>query len=251
MSINPEDITCIFSGEYMDDPITTPNCGHTFSRQHLLDYKNVKGDDFDCPICRIDLTDFDIENAPKNIVIANIIDAMKIDGSSPPIIKLDNPILWSANLYQLKNLDNEKTDVSCIEINTNISLNQNKCLLIPVIDRSGSMAGSPMNQVNYSMKRVIDTTKASSNLITTIITYDDTYEIMDIHTASKNAITARGGTNFRCAFNGLYEVLKKYKDDPFICSAIIIFLTDGQDCSGDKTQLFIQLVLVVHMILNY
>jgi ankyrin repeat protein/uncharacterized protein YegL len=236
-TFNPEDITCIFSGEFMEDPITTPQCGHTFSRQPLKDYRDARGDDFDCPICRTDLTEFDVDNAPKNIVIANIIDSMKEQGKEPPIIKVTEPILWSADLYHLKNVEDESTNVSCIEIKTNISLNQNKCLLIPIIDRSGSMSGNPMTQVNYSMKRVIDTTKQSSNLITNIIIYDDTYEILDIQKASQNPITARGGTNFRSAFKGLFEVLKKYKDDPFVCSAVIIFLTDGQDCSGDKTKL--------------
>ena len=235
--MNPEDITCIFSGEYMIDPITTPQCGHTFSREPLRDYKVARGYDFDCPICRTDLTEFDVENAPKNIVIANIIDSMKINGELPPLIKVVEPILWSANYYNLKNAENENTGVSCIEINTNISLNQKKCLLIPVIDKSGSMSGNPTTQVNYSMKRMVDTTKQSTNLITYIITYNDTYEIFDINKAAGSQIVARGGTNFRSAFNGIYKILEKYKDDPFVCSATIIFLTDGEDCSGNTALL--------------
>ena len=228
--MDTELLTCIFTGDYIEDPVTTPVCGHTFSRSGLQNYKIVKGDDFDCPICRTSLDDFDIDNAPKNILIANLIDSMKSQNLPPPNISVSGSPVWGANLYRLKN-------ISCIELESNISINQNKCLLIPVIDKSGSMSGNPMTQVNYSVKRAIDQTKNSQNLITHLITYDDNYKIYDMSQASNINIIAGGGTNFRNAFKGLYEVLKKYKDDNFVSECVIIFLTDGQDCSGDRTKL--------------
>jgi len=106
-----------------------------------------------------------------------------------------------------------------------------------VIDKSGSMSGNPMTQVNYSVKRVIDQTNNSQNLITNLITYDDNYKIYDINQASNININASDGTNFRNAFKGIYDVLKKYKDDNFVSECVIIFLTDGHDCSGDRTKL--------------
>jgi len=41
-NIQSEDLTCIFTGEFMVDPITLPQCGHTFSRSPLIEYKVIK-----------------------------------------------------------------------------------------------------------------------------------------------------------------------------------------------------------------
>lgn len=233
--MDTELLTCIFTGDFIEDPITTPNCGHTFSRLGLQNYKNVKGDDFDCPICRTSLDNFDINNAPKNILVSNLIESLKSQNLPPPLLSISKSSIWNGVKYRLKN-------ISCIELESNISINQNKSLLIPIIDKSGSMSGNPMTQVNYSVKRVIDQTKNSQNLITQIITYDDNYTIYDIIQNTNNVpnIVASCGTNFRNAFKGLYEVLKKYKDDNFIAECVVVFLTDGQD-SGDRAKLPIEL----------
>jgi ankyrin repeat protein len=233
--MDTELLTCIFTGDYIEDPVTTPNCGHTFGRSELKNYKDVKGDDFDCPICRTPLDDFDIDNAPKNILISNLIESLKSQNLPAPPISISGSPVWNGNQYILNNTGG----VKCIELESNISLNQNKSLLIPVIDKSGSMSGNPMTQVNYSVKRVVDQTKNSQNLITEIITYDDNYTIYNTNNVPN--IIASGGTNFRNAFKGLYEVLKKHKDDNFVSECIVVFLTDGQDCSGDRAKLPIEL----------
>ena len=48
--MDTELLTCIFTGDYIEDPVTTPVCGHTFSRSGLQNYKIVKGDDFATPM---------------------------------------------------------------------------------------------------------------------------------------------------------------------------------------------------------
>ena len=48
-----------------------------------------------------------------------------------------------------------------------------KNLLIAVVDISGSMSGTPINQCKYSLQRFVDFTYKYDHLVTAIITYND------------------------------------------------------------------------------
>lgn len=230
-----EDLICPITMDWLEDPITTPCCGRAFSRSSLQELKVANEGEITCPVCREDMGSFDIDYAPKNIAIANIVETTIAQGKHILFENAKNAeneeIKWTATLHKLHDLDDEETNVSCLEILSTLSVNKNKCLLIPVIDKSGSMSGSPMTQVNYSLKRIVQQTKDSKNLITSIVVYDDVHRVIRMDLAEQTVISAGGGTSFTNAFNGVIEVLNAHKTDNSICSATIIFLTDGDDSS--------------------
>lgn len=76
---------------------------------------------------------------------------------------------------------------------------QFKTLLIPVIDRYGSMGCSPITQCRYSLNRIIVLAYSNPNIITNIITYDDRAESIQTIESYRliiDGINARGGTSF-------------------------------------------------------
>ena len=228
-----DDLLCPITQDWLDvtdGPICTPCCGRAFNRSSLLLSKQINYGIFYCPICRVDIDNFDIENAPKNINLANIIETVR---KTKVIEKIDpKNIIWLAKAFTYDDDDeyNSETVGAIIEISSSFSACDKKTLLIPVIDKSGSMSGSPMNQVNYSVDRFIQTTKQSKKLITELVLYNDSYNI--VHTNNKQLIVAEGGTSFVSAFKGVMEIINKYKMNENIMDIIIVFLTDGQDGSG-------------------
>ena len=235
-----EDLICPITMDWLEDPITTPCCGRAFCRSSLQELKAVNEGELTCPICREDMASFDIDNAPKNIAIANIVETTIAQGKHILFENAKNAeneeIKWTTTLHKLHDLDDQETNVSCLEILSTLPVNKNKCLLIPVIDKSGSMAGSPMTQVNYSLKRIVQQTKDSKNLTTSIVVYDDVHKVIKSEMADQTVISAGGGTSFTNAFNGVIEVFNANKTDNSICSAAVIFLTDGDDSSIEKSK---------------
>jgi hypothetical protein len=69
-----KDLTCPITLELLDDPISVPCCGMSFSRSALIQVFNYTKN---CPWCRKILNGFDPTNAPKNIMISNIIEQIK------------------------------------------------------------------------------------------------------------------------------------------------------------------------------
>jgi len=126
----------------------------------------------------------------------NTLDHVKIQQSIDPIDQ------WKAVITILTNIGPvTKSKIAQLEIS-------NDAVVIPVIDRSGSMSGNPISQVRYSLKRLVDITYSNNNLITTVIAYDDRVETYTITTATPrsyydhtfNSINVRGGTSFKTAF---------------------------------------------------
>ena len=70
------ELTCPIDLDLFDDPITVPCCTKAFNRlaltQHLESSYNKK-----CPMCNHDLTDFDPLSAPKNVIIASMLDTFR------------------------------------------------------------------------------------------------------------------------------------------------------------------------------
>jgi hypothetical protein len=70
-----EELICPITLDLLEDPITVPCCGRSYSRQSLIHC-------FDlnmrlCPTCRKNLADFNPRTAPKNIAISHIINIIK------------------------------------------------------------------------------------------------------------------------------------------------------------------------------
>lgn len=69
-----KDLICPITLELLDDPISVPCCGISFSRSALIQVFNYTKN---CPWCRKILNRFDPTNAPKNIMISNMIKQIK------------------------------------------------------------------------------------------------------------------------------------------------------------------------------
>lgn len=205
-AIMANNLTCIFTGEYIDKPITV-TCGHTFDRKNLKKYQETLNQShslftrstlFVCPICRHDLSNIDIDSLPKNITIANIIEDFKKENKKPPEVTTNDPVNWNGKWYEI---NDELSKIYCMRLETNSSQNYQKNLLIPIIDRSGSMSGSPLKQVSYSLGRMAQLAKKSNNILLCPSLYDDNFTILTTERAEKgNIADYGGGTNFIEAF---------------------------------------------------
>jgi len=71
-----EHLICPISHDLLDDPVTVPCCGNTFSRESLVDWFIAGNYIMSCPMCRTGLYGVNPIFIPKNIVIANIVDAV-------------------------------------------------------------------------------------------------------------------------------------------------------------------------------
>jgi len=101
-----------------------------------------------------------------------------------------------------------------------------------VIDKSGSMSGSPIDttkeMVNLLLSQIIGPSTSSFSLITyndnAVVSYNMNQNVEELKsTISK--IHASGGTCFTKVLNAVQSLIKLYPKAPFLS---IIFLTDGQ-----------------------
>ena len=237
------DLMCPILLDWLEDPIIMPCCGKAVSKVPLHECMNgIDNGERKCPNCVKLLGNYDILNAPISLNILNIVKRFK--ESNPLYLsnkKPSNQISpeWEGKIDWLEPVGSAyQTILGKLKLNCLDNKFQFKTLLIPVIDRSGSMGGNPITQCQYSLNRIIDLAYSNSNIITNIITYDDHAESILINTSQTiesyrlivEQITARGGTSFNVAFNEIVKVCGELID-PTITNISIIFLTDGQDSS--------------------
>ena len=193
-----------------------------------------------------------LDNLPRSISLSYMVEEAKRRerGAGPPGTGRSGGSTPDAGDYtaRLQTITNHRKPIGLLTVSRKSSVN--RTLLIPVADRSGSMSGSPTQQVQYSLKRVVDLTFQNQHLRTSIIHYDDSATSMSILPDSFSAdhykhkidqIHARGGTYFRTAFTEIVSVIEQHKLDPLISSVVVVFLTDGQDSCADRTSLVDQL----------
>ena len=71
-------LTCPITLDIIEDPVQLPCCGKSVSRIPLKNtFKVIKN----CPLCRKDLSSFDIDNAPTNRTLSAIVEAIKLSHS--------------------------------------------------------------------------------------------------------------------------------------------------------------------------
>jgi ankyrin repeat protein/Mg-chelatase subunit ChlD len=189
-----------------------------------------------------------LDNLPRSISLSYMVEeARRREQESQPPETVETPNVGDYRA-SLQTITNHRKPIGMLTVSQKTSVN--RTLLIPVADRSGSMGGSPTQQVQYSLKRVVDLTFQNQHLRTSIIHYDDVAESMNILPDSFRAdhykrkideINARGGTYFRTAFTEIVSVIGQHKSDPLISSVIVVFLTDGQDSCADRASLVEQL----------
>lgn len=100
--------------------------------------------------------------------------------------------------------------------------------IICCVDVSGSMAGSPLQNVNMVLKDIYDKTKSEF----TVFSYDTTVQEHTLSQVAASPLVVRGGTSFRCIFDKIASTLTSNPKP-----TTFIFMTDGDDTSGDRNSL--------------
>lgn len=229
-----EDLICLISHDWLEDPVQLPCCGKAVSRLEILNSLNYSSN---CPNCREDISGTNFATvAPIRNLIDKIEKAKKRNVVLPQKQSVESLTPWKATITVLKDVHSAyRNKVARLEIGTGKSLF--KTLVIPVIDRSGSMCGKPMEQVRYSLKRLVDLTYDYNNIITNVITYDTSAKSYLIDTSQPRmkydkefaTLVDGGGTEFKSAFKEIINVASQHANSPEIASMTIIFLTDGED----------------------
>ena len=282
----PRELECPITMEILEDPVTAPCCGRTFSRQALQTWTSSVPR---CPMCNGNLSKVKISALPKNIAMAHMVDEYNRKSRatahqsdtveaqpSPSVVArptvqaapaapiIPRELTWKAKLHKITGygrsvigcLDispaNESAAPSSLQILSGPSSSASaspastpfKKLVIPVVDESGSMSGSPTTQVRYSLARIVDLVFAAPHLMAHVVCYSDqahSFKIDTSRTVEQNMTYVQrvgrgGGTSFASAFKETLKVCREYQDDPSISSIEILFLTDGEDSSVPANQ---------------
>lgn len=222
MSQQNLNLTCPITHEYFEEPISSPCCGNMFSKPALVEWLEINPI---CPFCKVNISYFNASNAPVNKNVADMIE--QIHNANLPKPNTDK---WEAKISKLDNIN-----VGKLEITNTGKVYKN--LVLAVIDKSGSMSGSPMNQVKYSLKGITNLSIQNKNLKTVIVTYNDYASSLEIdNTLDRehydhvfSSLYAGGGTSFTSAFVEIVKLANQYANDNDFACMTILFLTDGQD----------------------
>src|ERR1700679_306860 len=136
-------LICPISNDYLEEPIVTPCCGNAISRHCLNEWFNTKSVKT-CPICRKNINDFNVQSAPTLKNIMDLVNEAKNGPSVPSALFSDNDNKttdeWSFTISRI--CPNNTSVIGKLVLTNNTKSSNFKTLLIPTIDKSGSMAGS-------------------------------------------------------------------------------------------------------------
>ena len=249
--MNHGDLYCKITKKLIDDPIIVPCCNLSYSRDAL---KMHLGETGTCHNCGNDLSSFDVENAPTDIVIEQLVETFKneLSATNGGTTNTSESQKWNATVTPIYNEKGKRLDIGQLKLTlTNSKFVAKPSLFIAVVDRSGSMSGSPWKQVETALLHIMGLTRSNNMVKTVIVAYDSYGEIMDT-TGTHDEVNDKirkmftgGGTNFRAAFDKVKEVLAKYNfsdeqcGENSISNVTVAFLTDGQ--SGEKHELLVKM----------
>ena len=234
-------LTCPITYELIEDPIQLPCCGKSVSREALvqaLDFRRI------CPLCRANLDNFDARNAPPNRDLISIIESIRSKTQEKKEIIPIKEHQWHGSVEWI---DNDNVSVGQLNLTIERShFKTNKVLFVAVVDNSGSMSGSPWNQVQTALIHILNLTATKLQSVETrIIMYNSGATLLAPMTDPSQLnnsiddikrIRAGGGTNFLAAYQTLYNLIQDYQNNhrEEFSTVSVAFLTDGQD-NGDKS----------------
>lgn len=232
----PESLICPLTHSLYEDPIQFPCCGNAGSRNPVVQWLATSKT---CPVCRADLSNFAADSAPRSKVIAHQVDEYKRKHATPKAKQA-----WSATFTSVSDALGDVLDVGELEITLeNAAVIPKPSLFIAIMDRSGSMAGNPWQQVQAGLRHIISLASQNPLVKIEVIAYQSYAEIIDLGKTLISAISAinalheGGGTNNRSAYAKVEEVLSRYYYKPHptidttkltqVSNVTIAFLTDG------------------------
>lgn len=116
-----------------------------------------------------------------------------------------------------------------LEITTNDESSTDKPNIVFCVDKSGSMSGGPMNNVNTVLKQIYQVSGTDYPLLC----YDYALHKRQLSSVTDtNMISAGGGTSFKVVFDEMVESLTSN-----VKPTTFIFMTDGQDTSWKPDEL--------------
>lgn len=271
-----ENLICPLLGDFYEDPITVPCCGKSFSREALID------DTIDnriCPNCRGDLRNFNMNEAPPNRVLIDLVEEYISANDAKRKKRIEqkpnkNGHIWKSEIIPITETKSRKLKSSdgFNSLNDLVSLSElrltvlnSKYAIRPVlniwlVDVSGSMRDA-WPQVKSALLYIMGMVSNNPMLKTVIVPYS--------HIAKSFVLTGNpsidepkivnmydsGGTHFRNAFIEAGKILQTYicsdseedlQKTNNVSSANIFFMTDGQDGSGSQDTLCADLVNIIN-----
>eukprot|EP00090_Calanus_glacialis_P006326 TRINITY_DN14941_c0_g1_i1.p1 TRINITY_DN14941_c0_g1~~TRINITY_DN14941_c0_g1_i1.p1 ORF type:complete len:489 (-),score=135.74 TRINITY_DN14941_c0_g1_i1:72-1538(-) len=113
---------------------------------------------------------------------------------------------------------------------------------IVVVDRSGSMNGTPWRQVQDGLNKMLDLTRTQGNISTTAIAYNHQTTRVNltgqaqVDKATIKGIRASGSTNFVAVFKSLSEIFSDKSQDASK-AYFVFFMTDGLDTCNNPREI--------------
>lgn len=180
----PEHLLCPISRNLFEEPVLLPCCGQSVSRASIVGWFASRHPEKKCVLCRRDIPDFDPDRAVIVRNLAHEVDEYKraSRAAQPPphqpqvvnqsmfsgniflffssFPQSNGPQQWSAVLNPVGDLQGNPLGVSELKLSLeNASFTPKPSLFLAVVDRSGSMAGSPWKQVKSSNRGAIENLK--------------------------------------------------------------------------------------------
>lgn len=220
-----KDLECPLTLDLLEDPVRVSCCQKAFSRQPLIQIYNTTRV---CPNCRAELNE-DPENAPRDIILAGMVDTCK-NNMVLPIGEQS----WTATLTPIVDRIGKQLPVGELCVTLEKSQFQVKpSLFIAVTDNSGSMAGNPWNQVRTALVHLYSMVRNNPLVQVKWIVYNSMATIQNINPqqdqqlvqSAINGVQAGGGTNIMSCFEHIQSIIRE-TDASNITIAI---MTDGQD----------------------
>jgi len=113
---------------------------------------------------------------------------------------------------------------------------------IVVVDRSGSMNGTPWKQVQGGLNKMLDLTRTQGNIKTTAVAYNHEATRVkltgeaQVDKATIKSIRSSGSTNFVAVFKDLSTIFNKERNDSSK-AYFVFFLTDGLDTCNNQREI--------------
>ena len=230
-----EELLCPILMDLLQDPIMMPCCNRAASRLAVRQFFDMNPNPR-CPCCNTDQPNFDPMTAPRNIILANLVEQFR---NPVEAVIQDDPNIpqnkWSATLVPITSTRQKIFELTLNLENSTFEVKPS--LFIAVVDRSGSMSGAPWKQVETALIHIMALTHNNPSVRTIIIGYNSSAAIIDTtgtlaeaQDAIRHAFTG-GGTMFTSAFEKVKAVLDSQAARD-VSSITVAFMTDGQ--AGDN-----------------
>ena len=216
-SLNLQSLVCPFSLDWLEGAIALP-CGHILSRAPISQWvgqAEARGEVATCPLCREPLQGFDPAKAATLTAVDDLASQARDRGlplphdeettqpaassssiSAASASAADAPLRkpkWKASVTRLTapNRSSDGPQLGRLKIENSNSAFLYQTAIIAVADCSGSMEGRPIEQVQTSLRRLLERTYASRHLNLSMVAYSTKARSIRVDTANPVATYER------------------------------------------------------------